>query len=342
MIDEPSNAGSATFPPEIGTLPLGHRDRQRAFERARHAATTLCQSLDRDEITPAMIERYRWLIVAMATARGTPGGLAIAELARRGFVLDILWAPRCSSRLCSIGASGVVWLARGLPSRWRLRWSTMEQRVLGIDIAALPRLEIVSAHETVRIKSALRREGHDIGWPQDVPRLWRRPGDQPGRRRWCRTAAGSSRGTGDVAMTEEITAHQLLPFLSKQAALPLWDASAMPGGLIVTLDDHDERVTWALVYYTDKRTEHCLSRGALEERGWAVDRSIKRDISPELAERIIKAHIEEIIQTLGRGLALRESVSRHHGIEDDWHCQLISREIDRLEAWRGSAPSGPT
>lgn len=163
MTDETSNAGSAAIPTEIGALPLGHRDRQRAFERARLAATTLCQSLDRDEITPAMIERYRWLIVAMATARGTPGGLAIAELARRGYILDILWAPRCSWRLCSIGAAGVVWLARGLPSSGRLRWSTMEQRVLGIDIAALPTLEFVSAHEVIRIKSELRREGHDIG-----------------------------------------------------------------------------------------------------------------------------------------------------------------------------------
>lgn len=126
-------------------------------------------------------------------------------------------------------------------------------------------------------------------------------------------------------MTAEITAHQLLPFLSKQADLPLRDASATPGGLLVILDDHDERLTWALIYYTDKRTEHCLSREPLEERGWAVDRSIKRDISPDLAERIIKAHLEEIIRALGRGLALRENVNRHHGIEDDWHCQLISR-----------------
>lgn len=163
MIDEAGNGGGATFPPKIGALPLGHRDRQRAFERARHRAATLCQSLDRDEITPAIIEQYRWLIIAMATARGTPGGLAIAELARRGYILDILWAPRCSSRLCSIGASGVVWLARGLPSRGRLRWSTMEQQVLEIDIAALPRLEFVSSHEEIRIKCALRREGHDIG-----------------------------------------------------------------------------------------------------------------------------------------------------------------------------------
>lgn len=163
MIDETSNAVSATIPTEIGALPLGHRDRQRAFERARHRAATLCQNLDRDEITSPMIERYRGLIVPMSTARGTPGGLAIAELARRGYILDILWAPRCSSRLCSIGASGVVWLARGLPSRGRLRWSTMQQHVLEIDIAALPRLEFVSAHQTVRIKCALRREGHDIG-----------------------------------------------------------------------------------------------------------------------------------------------------------------------------------
>lgn len=101
-------------------LPLGHRDRQWAFERARLAAPSLCRGLDR-HVTFVMIDRYPWLIVAMATARGAPGGLAIAEIARRGYVLDILWAPRSSSRLCSIGAPGVAWLARALPSRGRLR-----------------------------------------------------------------------------------------------------------------------------------------------------------------------------------------------------------------------------
>lgn len=163
MIDEMSNPEIPASTPEVGTLPLGHRDRQQRFERARHAAATLCQSLDREEVEPAMIERYCWLIVAMAIARGTPGGLAIAELARHGYILDILWAPRSSSWLRSIGAPGVVWLARGLPSRGRLRWSTMEEQIFGIDIAALPSLEFVSGHEVIRIKSELRREGYDIG-----------------------------------------------------------------------------------------------------------------------------------------------------------------------------------
>lgn len=41
-------------------------------------------------VKPATIERNRWLIVALAAARGTPGGHAIAKLARHGYSLDIV------------------------------------------------------------------------------------------------------------------------------------------------------------------------------------------------------------------------------------------------------------
>jgi hypothetical protein len=75
--------------------------------------------------------------------------------------------------------------------------------------------------------------------------------------------------------------------------------------------------------------------------------SLDRDeITPATIERYPGARradhqgpLEQIIRALGRGLALRKSVNQHHGIEDDWHCQLISREIDMLEAWRRSARS---
>lgn len=40
---------------------------------------------------PSVVERFRWLVVAMGVARGTPGGLAIADIARLGHVAS--WRP---------------------------------------------------------------------------------------------------------------------------------------------------------------------------------------------------------------------------------------------------------
>ena len=159
-------AGSGT-----GAVPSSvDRDGQRAFESARRAAIELGKGLAEDDCPdwprcvadPEVIERYRWLLVAMGTARATPGGLAIADLARRGYAIAARtslrpWRPTTRA-LDSVGAvrSGI-----GLPQRYGRRWACMEQDVLRVDVAALPELRFVSAHITVRIKSELRREGHD-------------------------------------------------------------------------------------------------------------------------------------------------------------------------------------
>jgi len=73
------------FPPE----------RQRRFDRAfreierigrgRAGSVHEIGDVHRGAVEPAEVERVRWLLVAMAHARGTPGSLAIAALARRGY-----------------------------------------------------------------------------------------------------------------------------------------------------------------------------------------------------------------------------------------------------------------
>ena len=42
-----------------------------------------------EEEDPVVIERVRWLVVAMGVARGTPGGLAIAEIARLDYAVTL-------------------------------------------------------------------------------------------------------------------------------------------------------------------------------------------------------------------------------------------------------------
>jgi len=148
------------------------RERQRAFESARRAAIELGKGLAEDDgpdwprcvADPETIERYRWLLVAMGTARATPGGLAIADLARRGYAMAARasvgpWRPTTRA----LDWVGAVWFGIGLPRRYGRRWACMEQDALQIDIAALPELRFVSAHVTIRIVSELRREGHDLG-----------------------------------------------------------------------------------------------------------------------------------------------------------------------------------
>lgn len=54
------------------------------------------------------------------------------------------------------------WFGIGLPGR-NNRWASMELEALEVDIAALPEVRFVSAHVTLRIKSELRREGHELG-----------------------------------------------------------------------------------------------------------------------------------------------------------------------------------
>lgn len=166
-------SGQARAASGAGAVPSPvDRDRQRAFESARRAAIELGKGLAEDDgpdwprcvADPETIECYRWLLVAMGTARATPGGRAIADLARRGYVMAGSksagpWRP-ITRALDWVGA---VWFGVGLPGRYGRRWACMEKDALQVDIAALPELRFVSAHTTLRIKAALRREGHDVG-----------------------------------------------------------------------------------------------------------------------------------------------------------------------------------
>lgn len=147
------------------------RDRQRAFEFSRRAAIELGKGLAEGDgpdwprcvADPEVVETYRWLLVAMGTARGTPGGRAIADLARRGYALAArasVGRQRPTAR--ALDWTGALWFGIGLPRRDGRRWVCMEQDAVQIDIAALPELRFVSAHVTVRIKFKLRREGHHL------------------------------------------------------------------------------------------------------------------------------------------------------------------------------------
>lgn len=117
---------------------------------------------------PCVVERFRWLVVAMGVARGTPGGLAIADIARLGYVVTRPPSfPATGWRLIRFDHPGVVHVGEPLPQQNR-RWPAIESAALRMEIAALPRLQFVTAHETLRILSELRREGHsfeDAGTP---------------------------------------------------------------------------------------------------------------------------------------------------------------------------------
>lgn len=152
------------------SLSPADRHRHRAFEAARRAAIALGKGLAASDgpgwpnsvPDPSRIERYRWLLVAMGTARGTPGALAIAGLARRGYVLT----PRISSGAWDPQALDWIsfaWFGAGLPWRRDRRWRAMERAALEIDASALPPLDVVSAHVSLAIRRELRRQGHDLG-----------------------------------------------------------------------------------------------------------------------------------------------------------------------------------
>lgn len=138
---------------------LGDRVRRRAFEFARHEASMLSQLAGMTYATSGdVLERYRLLITAMGTACGTPGALALADLARRGYVLDgTALMPRGRPIV-----RGAVIRGGGLPRRPSRPLVAMESRIATIDVAAYPPLSLVSAHETIRIKDELRREGHNL------------------------------------------------------------------------------------------------------------------------------------------------------------------------------------
>ncbi len=147
-------------------------DWQSRFGRARCAARRLCPGLVRDNpydrtfhLPAETLERYRQLFVAMGLARRSPGGDAIAALARRGYVIVVQPAVlrrRGTSRVVAIDRPGIVWFGAGLPTRHQ-PWKAAEQSVLALDVTTYPLLRFVSAHESLRIRQQLRREGHDVG-----------------------------------------------------------------------------------------------------------------------------------------------------------------------------------
>lgn len=152
----PANHGS--IPPE----------RQRAFEAARRAAMALCPGHGRrgsfhaleGRMDPLVVERVRWLVVAMGVARGTPGGVAVAGIARLGYVVTATsTVPAGRWRALPLDHPGIVSHGKPLPGRYRT-WAAIEREALEIDVAALPRMQFVTAHATMRIVIEIRRDGH--------------------------------------------------------------------------------------------------------------------------------------------------------------------------------------
>lgn len=110
-------------------------------------------------VDPESTERYRLLIAAMGVARGTPGGLAIAALAHRGYVVVVpVMLSRWPPAVRALDVPGMVWSGVGLPTRQR-SWAESEHHALMVDIATLPALSFVSAHTALRVRQDLRRQG---------------------------------------------------------------------------------------------------------------------------------------------------------------------------------------
>jgi hypothetical protein len=154
--------GKGGFPP----------DRQRRFDRAfraieRHGrgwAGTVSEPWGPHPFVPepAEVERVRWLVVAMAHARGTPGSRAIAALARRGYAIGPGAGPfRTTPDVVALDAPDFIRLGKVLPS-WRRPWKRMEQAALAVDPTTWPERRWCSAHETLRIRAALDAAGHVI------------------------------------------------------------------------------------------------------------------------------------------------------------------------------------
>jgi hypothetical protein len=109
---------------------------------------------------PEEAERIRWLLVAMARARATPGGEVIARLALRGYAISTrLSLPGPHVEVLALDEGGFVHLGHILPSSCR-PWKRVEQAALGIDPEAYPARRWCSAHESLAIRAALEREGH--------------------------------------------------------------------------------------------------------------------------------------------------------------------------------------
>lgn len=130
------------------------------------AAVDLTQSLVTTWTRASSSESGGWW--SRWVTRGTPGGLAIAHIVRLGYVATRPPSfPATGWRLVRFDHPGVVHVGEPLPRRYR-RWPAIESAALRMEIAALPRLQFVTAHETLRILSELRREGYsfeDAGTP---------------------------------------------------------------------------------------------------------------------------------------------------------------------------------
>lgn len=146
-------------------------DGQRRFEAARRAAQGLCPGLayevpyDRNYRLPGRtLETYRQLFIIMGSARRSAGGDAIAALARRGYVVAptlVVLSWRSPPRVVAINGPSVVWCGVGLPTS-RRPWKLSEQGALALDLSAYPQLAFASAHDVLRIREQLRREGHGV------------------------------------------------------------------------------------------------------------------------------------------------------------------------------------
>jgi hypothetical protein len=147
-------------------MPIITPDQQREFEAARRALEALCH-LRRDPwhyypselADPELAERVRWLLIRMGLARGTPGGEAVARLARHGYAIcsRIPWRER----VVTIDAPGVILRGEILPCHGggNLRWTYIERTALAVDNATLSEHRWGSAHDLIHIRAKLRAEG---------------------------------------------------------------------------------------------------------------------------------------------------------------------------------------
>lgn len=146
-------------------------DQDRAFELARRKAHLLFRAALHEEKhvtdqygwpTPEAVERYRWLIAAMAMARRSPGGDAVTALARRGYLVCSCDASlSLFEQLAPVDDRWLLPFGLGLPTR-RLPWASIERIASQVDPEQLPLRWVVSAHMSLQIKAHLRKEGVDF------------------------------------------------------------------------------------------------------------------------------------------------------------------------------------
>jgi hypothetical protein len=146
--------------------------RQRRFDRAFLEIERLCpgwtgrrsdwrvaHALD---VNPSVIERVRWLLVALARSRATPGAEVIARLAERGYAISTRNAPfRHAAEIVPLDQPGFIYLGLMLPSS-RRPWKRIEEVACDLDPEIWPMRRWCSAHESVAIRAAIEAEGHII------------------------------------------------------------------------------------------------------------------------------------------------------------------------------------